>query len=648
MCGIVGIHSLGGPIPIDPGLLAAMNDTITHRGPDSAGMHVESGRVGLAMRRLAIIDVAGGAQPIGNEDGSVWIVFNGEIYNFAELRALLEARGHRFRTHTDSETIVHAYEEYGVDCVHKLRGMFAFAIWDARCRRLVLARDRVGIKPLFYTQLGGQLVWASEIKALLCHPELKRTLRPAAVNHYLTYLYVPAPLTMFDGIEELRAGHVLVAEAGEITVRPYWQLRYDVDPSMSLDEATEGLRAQLDEAVRIRLISEVPLGAFLSGGIDSGTVVALMARHSDAPVRTFSIGYASGGDAFDERAFARELAERYGTAHREFEMAPDLVDVLPRLVESFDQPFADSTAIPTWYLSQLTREHVTVALSGLGGDELAAGYERHRGALLAERLGWMPQWSRRLMTALADSVPEPRSGSQWVARGKRFARLATTQPFDARYFGMLEQHSLSLRRALLSPEIAEQIDLDEPRTHFQSYADLVDDADPLNRALFADLKLYLPGDLLPLTDRMSMAHSLEVRVPFLDHELLEFVARIPPAYKLRRGTRKFILRRAARDLLPASFFSRRKMGFSAPLAVWFRQELREFVEDTLAPQTLRDAGVFRPEAVRRMLDDHYARRVNYDNQIWALLFFTAWHARVLTAPARLSASPISAGTLAQP
>jgi len=625
MCGIVGIHSLAGDRPIDLAVLQAMNDSLTHRGPDSSGHFQEPDRVGLAMRRLSIIDVAGGDQPIANEDRSVWVVFNGEIYNFAELRTRLQTLGHRFETHGDTEVIVHAYEEYGDDCVTHLRGMFAFAIWDGRRQRLLLARDRVGIKQLFFTQVDGQLLWGSEIKALLQHPAVPRRLRPAAVNHFLTFLYVPEPLSMFDGIEELRAGHLLVAESGKITVRPYWRLRYEVDEGMSLETAATGLREHLEEAVRIRLISEVPLGGFLSGGIDSGSVVALMAKHSNAAVNTFSIGYATGGEAFDERVYARDLAARYGTHHREFEMTPDLVDIAPRLVHAFDQPSADSTAIPTWYLCQQTRQHVTVALSGLGGDEVAAGYERHRGAVLAERLGWVPGWVRRgLLRPLAEALPDPRSGHPFAQRAKRFMR-AMDLPFDQRYFELLSQMSREARASLLTPEILEQIDLDDPYSHFQTCIDEVRDAAPLHRALFADLKLYLPGDLLTLTDRMSMAHSLEVRVPFLDHRLLEFAACIPPRHKLAGMQLKHVLRRAVADLLPPDFFRRRKMGFSAPLGLWFREDLRDFVEDTLSREAIARTGTFRYAAIRGILDDHYARRANYDNQIWALITFTLWH-----------------------
>ena len=470
MCGIVGIHSLDGAQPIDAAVLHEMNDSILHRGPDSFGAYIDPGRVGLAMRRLSIIDVSGGDQPIGNEDGSVQVVYNGEIYNFRALRDELEAKGHRFETRSDTEVIVHAYEEFGDDCVTRFQGMFTFALWDSGRARLLLARDRIGIKQLFFTVAAGQLLWGSEIKALLQHPAVGRRIRPAAVNHYLTYLYVPEPLTMFEGIEELRAGHVLVAERGRIDVRPYWQLRYDVDHGMSADEAVHGLREHLEDAVRDCLVSDVPIGAFLSGGIDSGAVVALMAKYSPGHVNTFSIGYRTGGEAFDERRYAREVAERYATNHREFEMSPDIKAVAPQLVRAFDQPNADSTAVPTWYLCELTRRHVTVALSGLGGDELAAGYERHRGALVAERLRWIPSWLPRvLLRPLVDRIPDPKSGDPWGQRIKRFVH-ALDLPFDERYYHLIAQTTRATREALLTPEFAEQIDLDEPRTHFQSVA----------------------------------------------------------------------------------------------------------------------------------------------------------------------------------
>lgn len=638
MCGIVGIHSLNGRRPIALDILEAMNQTIVHRGPDSDGRYEDPGHVGLAMRRLSIIDVSGGDQPISNEDGTVWTVFNGEIYNFRELRRDLQSRGHRFRTATDTEVIVHAYEEFGDDFVQRCDGMFAFAVWDSRRKRLILARDRVGIKQLYYTMRQGQLIWGSEIKCLLAHPAVPRELRPSAVTHFLTYLYVPEPITSFEGIEELPAGHLLVSEKGSFSLRKYWELRYEVDPNMGPEEAAQGIRDRLDEAVRTSLISDVPLGAFLSGGIDSGSLVALMAKHSDAPVETFSIGYDNAGASFDEREFAREIAKRYRTHHHELVMQPDLTEIVPQLVRAFDQPAADASAIPTWYLAKDTRNHVTVALSGVGGDELAAGYERHRGVMVGERFRWIPSWvSRNLLKPLVSAVPDSRSGHQWVQRVKRFVG-SLDLPFDDRYFELLVAFSATVQRELLTPEIAEQVDLQAPQDLFRQYMDPVRKAAPLNRALFADLKLFLPSNLLTLTDRMSMAHSLEVRVPFLDHHLLEFAARIPPGLKLRGMERKHILKQAVKDLLPPDFLTRRKMGFSLPLTVWFRHELRPYVEDVLSERAIREAGVFHYPAVRAILDDHFSRRANYDGQIWALITFTTWYETYIAgAGARASA-----------
>lgn len=626
MCGIVGMHAFedgADPREIDRAALEAMNASIFHRGPDSDGFHLEPG-VGLAMRRLSIIDVAGSDQPISNETGDVWVVYNGEIYNYESLRKTLQARGHRFRTTGDTEVIVHAYEEYGDDFVRHLRGMFGFALWDRRRRRLLLVRDRVGIKQLFYTSRDGLLAWGSELKAVLRAPGVERRLRPDAINDYLTYLYVPEPNTMFEDVHELPAGHMLIAEQGELRLQRYWQLHYAPEADMSAEAAAEGLLEKLDEAVRLRMIADVPLGAFLSGGIDSGAVVALMSRHSAEPVKSFSVGYASGGDAFDERAFARELAERYATDHREFEMAPDLVGIARDVVHAFDQPMADSSAIPNWYLCQYTRQHVTVALSGLGGDEIAAGYERHRGAMLAERLGPLRGLLHGFLGPIVRHLPDSKSGNQWAQRIKRFVRSAG-RPFDERYFEFLEQLDVDVRRDLLTPAMLAEIDLDGPRARHAALLGDVQGADPLNRALYSDLKRYLPGDLLTLTDRMSMAHSLEVRVPFLDHELLEYAARVPAHYKLHGMERKYVLREAVRSLLPESFFERRKMGFSPPMTVWFRGELKSFVEDTLSESAIERAGVFRYEAVRSLLDAHFARRGNYDNQIWALIVFTLWH-----------------------
>jgi asparagine synthase (glutamine-hydrolysing) len=640
MCGITGILSLEDGTPIPRPVLEEMNRVITHRGPDEDGFHVEPGRVGLAMRRLKIIDLKTGQQPIANEDGTAWVIFNGEIYNFVELRQELETRGHRFRTRSDTEVIIHAYEEYGPRCVERLRGMFTIAIWDATRRRLVLARDRVGVKQLFFTTAGGQLLWGSELKCLLVHPAIERRLSPAGLNHFLTFLYVPAPLTIFDGIEELEPGHLLVVENGVIHRERYWELAYEVDERRPEADAIAGFRELLDESVRMRMVADVPLGAFLSGGIDSGAVVALMSRHATGPVKTFSIGYEDGGELFDERPFAGAVAEQYGTEHHEFVVRPDLEALIPDLVRAFDQPFADSSAIPNWYLSQMTREHVTVALSGLGGDEVAAGYERYRGAILAERMRKLPGPIRRLAAEIVNGLPDSRRGSHFVGRLKRFVRTWDLD-FDARYLALITAFQREDRAALLAPEMRRAIDLDAPAALYRRTVAPAAAADPLHRALFADLKLYLPGDLLTLTDRMSMAHALEVRVPYLDHRLLEYAATIPSGLKLRGMERKYLLKRAVSDLLPAAVLERRKMGFSVPLTVWFRAELRPFVEDVLSAGQVREAGVFEYSAVRRILDEHFTYRANHDNQIWALLTFMLWHRMVLHGESLASIGPLA-------
>ena len=642
MCGITGILNLDEGPPISRPILAEMNRVITHRGPDEDGFHVEAGRVGLAMRRLKIIDLQTGAQPIANEDSTVWVTFNGEIYNYKELGRELEARGHRFRTRSDTEVIVHAYEEYGTACVERLRGMFTIALWDSTRRRLMLARDRVGVKQLFYTVVGNQLLWGSELKCLLSNPNVERRLSPAGLNHFLAYLYVPAPLTIFAGIEELEPAHTLVVENGAIRLERYWDLEYRIDRDRSDADTIAGFRALLDESVAMRMVADVPLGAFLSGGIDSGAVVALMSQHASGPVKTFSIGYEDGGEHFDERPFAREVAARYGTDHHEFVVRPNLAAVIPELIRAFDQPFADSSAIPNWYLSQMTREHVTVALSGLGGDEVAAGYERYRGAVLAEQVRKLPAPLRKLFGTLAEGLPDSRRGSHLAGRLKRFARTLDLE-FDERYLALITAFQLKERAELLAPDLLASIELDAPAALYRRALEPAAAADPLHRALFADLKLYLPGDLLTLTDRMSMAHALEVRVPYLDHRLLEYAATIPPRLKLKGMERKYLLKRAVADLLPAAVLDRRKMGFSVPLTVWFRAELRSFVEDVLAESAVREVGVFHYPAVRRLLDEHFTLRANHDNQIWALLTFMLWHRAYLTGEPVGAGAPVGFG-----
>jgi asparagine synthase (glutamine-hydrolysing) len=621
----------GGPPPSRP-LLERMNEVIRHRGPDSGGFLVD-GPVGLGMRRLSILDLEGGRQPIANEDSTIHVTFNGEIYNYRALRAELEGMGHRFRTQSDTETIVHAYEAWGDQAVTHLRGMFTIALWDSRTQRLLLARDRAGIKQLFWTVVGDRLLWGSEIKCLLQHEEVARETEPQAVHDFLAFGYVPGQETIFRGIQELEPAHMMVAGNGQAGLpQQYWELNYRPDRSRSLESTTEAFREKLEEAVRLRMVADVPLGAFLSGGIDSGTIVALMTRNASGPVKTFSIGYEDAGEAFDERDAARSVAEMYGSEHHEQVVKPDLEGIASRLVCAYDHPFADASALPNWYLAETTRKHVTVALSGLGGDELLGGYERYRGALLAERARFIPEVLRRnMIQPLVERLPDAHSGLQWVDRAKRFVR-SMQLPFDRRYFSWTQMTDAARRSELLHPDLKAKIDRDRPWALWSSVLAHVADAEPLDRALYADLKFYLPGDLLTLADRMSMAHSLEVRIPFLDHELLEFAATVPPEWKVRGAEKKYLLRRVARDLLPAPILDRRKMGFSVPLAVWFRHDLRDWIEDLLSRDSLDRLGWFDPKGVRRCLDEHLARTANHDGLIWALATCVLWDRKVRRAP----------------
>ncbi len=624
MCGIAGVLNFQSGAPVDRSLLRAMADTIRHRGPDEEGYYAD-GEVGLAARRLKIIDLATGRQPIRNEDGTVWAVFNGEIYNYRDLRASLLARGHHFYTQTDTETIVHLYEDHGPDCVTRLRGMFAFALWDARRKRLLLARDRVGEKQLYYAITDGSLIFGSEIKCLLKSPAQKRAIDPVALRDYFTYLYVQGERTIFEGIRRLPPGHVLVCENGHASLRRYWELWPRPDDAAREDDVVGEFRERFAEAVRMRLASDVPLGAFLSGGIDSSAVVAMMARASAAPVKTFTVGYDGNGIAYDERPYARLVAERYGTHHHELVVRPEVEEVIPAIVQAFDEPFADSSAIPNYYIAKLTREHVTVALSGLGGDEVGAGYERYVGALLAETYRRVPRLLREHVIArLVRRLPDSRSGRLTVDRAKRFVDGAGLD-FPDRYRHYLsafsgEELGRLLHGDLNGPGAGEPIQDEVTR-----FLGSLPASDPLSRMIFTDLATYLPDDLLVLSDRMSMAHSLELRAPFLDHELLEFVATVPSWLKLRGWTKKYLLKRAFEPLLPGVILRRRKKGFSVPLAVWLRGSLRPFLMEWLDEGRIRRIGLLNERAVSTLVREHLDRRHNHENKLWALLIFSIWH-----------------------
>jgi asparagine synthase (glutamine-hydrolysing) len=572
------------------------------------------------MRRLSIIDLAGGHQPMSGCDGAVTIVFNGEIYNYRELQRELESRGHRFQTHSDTETIVHAYEEYGAGCVDHLRGMFAFAIWDARERELFIARDRAGKKPLYYTITPSEtLIFGSELKSLREHPEFHGEIRVEALDAYLTFGYVPDPLTIFSDVHKLPPGHHLTFKDGRARIEQYWDFPYQEpqeNPARSEDDCLEELRALLDEAVRVRMEADVPLGAFLSGGIDSSTVVGLMARHAIQPVKTFSIGFHE--DSYNELKYARIAAQRFGTDHHEFIVTPDICEIVDELVWHFDEPFADSSAIPTYMVSKLAREHVKVVLSGDGGDELFAGYTRYATHRRRDSFAHLPRFLRRgLMQPLSRRLPH-------AAIGRNFLHQIASGPLDC-YLEQISIFSQLNKPLLYTKEFQRQTDNSEARALFRDYASRVRSPEPLDALLYLDSKTYLPGDILTKVDRMSMAASLEARAPFLDHKLIEFVARIPAALKLRGEETKYILKRAVRGLVPNEILGRPKMGFGVPVQEWINRELRERIHETLTERRALQRGYFESRYINVLLDEHERGRRDHSAALWALFMLELWH-----------------------
>src|SRR6266536_3608577 len=610
MCGICGSAVARGAV--DPERLAAMSATLVHRGPDSDGTFVE-GVIGLAARRLSIIDLAEGDQPIANEDGTVVVVQNGEIYNYRELARELERCGHRFRTHCDTEVLAHGYEEWGASFVQRLRGMFALAVWDARERRLVLARDRYGIKPLYYRAAEGGVDFASELRAL---PRGEIDLD--ALEAFLAFNSVPAPFSIFGGVRKLPPGHVLVWEGGEPELSRYARpapVALDDVRSEDTAELVEELRARLRDSVRAHLVSDVPVGVLLSGGIDSCMLAALAAEETGYPLRTFSIGFEER--SFDELADARLVAERYGTVHRELVLRPDAALLLPALADAFDEPFADSSALPTYLVSQLAAEDVKVALSGEGGDELFGGYYTYTADLLAARFGALASLARPLVERLPTSTRK----ASFDYRAKRFVRAAHLPPLE-RHHGWKEIFSPDLRAELTGGRSAfDPVDILRDR-----YRE-TQGADELARLQDVDLGIYLVDDLLVKTDRASMAHSLEARVPYLDTVVTNFAFGLPAKHKVRGLSKKVLLRKAAEPLLPREVVHGRKRGFSIPAAAWLRGELEPFARVTLSSDTLRRQGFFRPEPVGRLLDEHVAGAQDWSRQLWGLLAFTLWHER---------------------
>jgi len=623
MCGIAGELRLTAGERASVERVRAMCDVMIHRGPDSAGEFVQ-GEVALGMRRLSINDVEGGRQPLGNEDGSVQVVCNGEIYNAPALTKELLARGHQLRTRSDVEVIAHMYEEYGTDVARHLEGMFAFALWDAKARRLVLGRDRIGIKPLYVAERGDRLFWGSEAKCLLAagiEPELD----PQALHDYLTLGYVAGPASMFAGVSQLPPGTILIAEPGRSRPRieRYWALEGHVPASRA--GLPQGEAAWADELVRTlkgavesHLMSDVPLGVFLSGGVDSGTIVALMHELGVSPIRTFTIGFEE--KSFSEADTAREVATRYGTEHHELIVRPDAIALLPKLVRHFDEPFADSSAIPVWYVSELARRHVTVVLSGEGGDEMLAGYETYRARKIAALYARLPRAvGAGLLPAVVRRLPVSHAKVSFDYKAKRFVTGA--------YLGAAAAHLWW--KTILDEDAKADLyggrrrDLLPTARLFEAlYAQ--SDGEELDRLQYVDGTLYLPADILVKVDRMSMAHSLETRVPFLDRAMMELSRRIPRELRLRGFTTKYLLKRAMADRLPASVVGGKKRGFNVPMPGWLAGELREFMQDTLAPARVRAHGLFDPQAVERLMREHVTRVMDHSRALWTLLVLAVW------------------------
>ncbi len=622
MCGITGFIAQNNfPDAVDSTLvLDRMCRRIAHRGPDDQGMLV-SGAVALGMRRLSVIDLEGGQQPISGCTKAVTIVFNGEIYNYRELQCDLQLRGHEFKTNSDTETILHAYEEFGAACVERLRGMFAFAIWDARRQELFIARDRAGKKPLYYSlSPQGTLIFGSELKSLREHPEFRGVISTEALDSYLTFGYVPDPLTIFRDVHKLPPGHHLRFSNGRVHLQQYWDFPYDeslAKPAQDGEECFEELRALLDEAVRVRLVADVPLGAFLSGGVDSSAVVGLMARHTPQPVKTFSIGFHE--DSYNELKYARLAAKHFGTDHHEFVVTPDICEIVDELVWHFDEPFADSSAIPTYMVSKLAREFVTVVLSGDGGDELFGGYTRY--ATDRKRSGYarLPRVLRQgLMQPLGSSLPH----GAW---GRNYIYVMAFEAID-RYIEDVSIFTRLNKRSLYTEGFHQQLGETEAAARFRDYANRSGSKDSLHRLLYLDSKTYLPGDILTKVDRMSMAVSLEARVPLLDHKLIEFVCtRIPSAMKMKGLETKHLFKRAVSDLVPAEILNRPKQGFGVPIEQWINQQLRERLHETLTEPRTQQRGYIEPRYVRTLLDEHERGRRDHATELWALFMLELWH-----------------------
>jgi asparagine synthase (glutamine-hydrolysing) len=619
MCGIYGLFQFDGA-PIDRTLISRMGDVTVHRGPDDEGVHSD-GNCAIGMRRLSIIDVAGGHQPISSTDGTLTVVCNGEIYNFRELRRHLEGRGCVFKTGSDTETLIHLYAEYGDAFVHKLNGMYAFALWDARRRRLLIGRDRLGVKPLYLWHDQRRFAFASEAKALLTLPWVSPELDPDALESYLNLGYVAAPQSIFRGIEKLPPATMLSIADGRVGSCRYWRVPRDVDPTVSEPEWVERVREQLERSVQRQMVSDVPLGAFLSGGIDSSAVVGYMAAHSDAPVKTYAIGFRGGNadDYYNELPYARRVAERFGTDHHEIVVRPDVAALFPRLLWHMDEPIADTAFVTTYLVSEFARQEVTVILSGVGGDELFGGYRRYLGAHYGAYFNRLPGWARDAAGTIGRRLPSDRHSAllNFSRLAKGFLQSADL-PFEEQYRAYVEVFSANEADALLR----------DPAT---SHADplgaafaTANGSDGLNRMLVVDAETQLPDDLLMLTDKMSMATSLECRVPLLDHDLVELGARMPETIKIRGGRLKHVMKQSVAALLPQDILNRKKRGFGAPMGAWLKRDLAPLLAHLLGKEAIARRGLLVQSAVEQLVADHHANRIDGTDRLLSLIALEIW------------------------
>ena len=627
MCGICGVidRKRGS---LNSELILGMANKMAHRGPDDRGVYANlesTPRVALGHRRLSIIDLSkDGHQPMTNEDKSVWLVLNGEIYNYRTLRSELEKKGHMFKSNTDTEVVIHLYEEYGEDCVRHMRGMFAFAIWDEKRKTLTAGRDRTGQKPFLYYCDNDRFVFASEFASLVESGLIKKEINPKAIDHYLTFGYIPAPLTIYKNVLKLPPAHVLTFKDGKVNLKCYWNPDYSRKTKISEKDASHEILRLLKEAVKLRLRSDVPLGAFLSGGIDSSTIVALMSEISGEKVKTFSIGFEEKD--YNELKYARNIADKFGTEHHELIVKPDALGVLPLLVERYGEPYADSSSIPTYYVCNQTRRFVTVALSGDGGDELFAGYERYPAMLVSEVYQKMPGMFKGLAKGLMRTFPDSTDPKNKLRRIKRFSE-GLDMEFNLRYLRWVSIFNNKLKNELYSNSFKDRASGNDPLSYLNPYIGDTGISSRLDRLLATDTHTYLPDDLLVKVDIASMANSLEVRSPFLDHKLIEFVASLPAEYKMKGIAKKYLLKKTMKGIVPSEIINRRKMGFGLPVGKWFRNELKDFLQETLLSKDSLDRGYFKKDVLKGMIGQHVSEKRDFTFQLWALLMLEMWHKR---------------------